>query len=242
MRDHIKRFREALEQSQIVAKLVAAFAAVMKALKTLKAVLAKFISSSIRPFIQYGFTAVNSLRLMLQSKGYSINQVFSVLLFMLIAAEYGFGQGTGLEEIDISTPTALFGNIEALYGVLVIVGGYLSAFIPGLKKIDDGAIRVFTWALITGIGFALFSGTEVLNLSITYAVSTSLYEIILRWFRKSPAPETATKAAEVKALATLTDMARSSLDPGQFDNWEKIKSSLELTRGLRPDNPKASNF
>ena len=121
-----------------------------------------------------------------QALSFTIFRLAPLVLFMLIVATQAYSQTTG--DIDISTPAALFGNIEALYGVLVIVGGYLTAFIPGLNKINDGTLRVLAWAVITAVGFLMFDSGSVLSLSVTYAISTSLYEVILQWFRKSPKP------------------------------------------------------
>lgn len=97
---------------------------------------------------------------------------------------------TGLyaETLDTSSPEALIGSIDYIYGILVIIGGYLSAYIPVLNKIEDGAYRVLALAVIIGIGFVFF-GAPILKLAMSYAASTSLYEVVLRLIFKSAKPE-----------------------------------------------------
>jgi hypothetical protein len=80
-------------------------------------------------------------------------------------------------------------NIETgLYVLLITIGGYLSAFIPGLNKISDGTWRVLTWAILVIAGAAII-GKSVWIPAIAYFFSTSLYEIVLKWIVKSPKPE-----------------------------------------------------
>ena len=106
------------------------------------------------------------------------------LTFLLITV---LSLNLSAQSIDFSTPESLFGGMEILYGAVVIIGGYLSAFIPGLNNIDQGVYRVLAWAIMTGIGFALF-GSSIISLAVTYAISTSLYEVIFKLFRASPSP------------------------------------------------------
>lgn len=80
-----------------------------------------------------------------------------------------------------------FDRVEWLYGVLVVVGGYLSAFIPGLKSISVGVYRVLTWGILTGVGFILL-GAPIWGVAITYFLSTGLYDIVLKLIIKSPRP------------------------------------------------------
>lgn len=80
-----------------------------------------------------------------------------------------------------------FDRVEWLYGVLVVVGGYLSAFIPGLKSISVGVYRVLTWGILTGLGFILL-GAPIWGVAITYFLSTGLYDIVLKLIIRSPRP------------------------------------------------------
>lgn len=93
--------------------------------------------------------------------------------------------------IDIPTdPAAWFAldRVEWVYGIIVVIGGYLSAFIPGLKNITVGVYRVLTWALITGAG-AVMLGSSIWGVAITYFISTGLYDIVLKLILKSPKPK-----------------------------------------------------
>lgn len=116
-----------------------------------------------------------------QSRLFSNDRVAIMLLFFLIASFNLNAQGM-FEDIS-----EVFNGAEVLYGALVVIGGYLSAFIPGLNTIDKGVYRVLAWAILTGIGFALF-GMPILTIAVTYAVSTSLYEVVFRLFKRSPNP------------------------------------------------------
>lgn len=109
---------------------------------------------------------------------------FSMLIFVLMLPLAMFGQ----EEVP-TTPDELFGGLEALYGALVIIVGYLSAFIPGLKKIPKGVYRVLAFAIISGAAFVYFGWSNAIGIIFTYAISTSIYEVILKLFAKSPPPE-----------------------------------------------------
>lgn len=87
--------------------------------------------------------------------------------------------------LDLSSLEVLFSNDDILFGALVVLGGYLSSFIPGLKSIDDTAYRVAAWALLTGVGFFLY-GAEVTGLAFSYLISNGLYTYIFRLFKKTP--------------------------------------------------------
>ncbi len=78
------------------------------------------------------------------------------------------------------------GGIEWIYGFLVIVTGYLSNYIPLFKSIDKGVYRVLALAAVLGAGFFFGAGTSLINLFITYTVSTSFYEVILKLLKKGP--------------------------------------------------------
>lgn len=79
-------------------------------------------------------------------------------------------------------------RVEWVYGIVVVVGGYLSAFIPGLKSINTGVYRVLTWAVITGAG-AVYLGSDIWGVAITYFMATGLYQIVLKQIIASPKPK-----------------------------------------------------
>lgn len=94
---------------------------------------------------------------------------------------------------DLTIPTTPAGFFEAarvewVYGLVVLFGGYLSKWIPGLNAISSGVFRVLTWAIITGAG-ALYFGADIISVAMTYFMSTSLYEVFLKWIIKSPKPD-----------------------------------------------------
>lgn len=93
------------------------------------------------------------------------------------------------EPIDINTltPENIFDSVvEPLYGALIILFGYISAYIPGLKKLSP-FYRVLTFALAAGLGFYLF-GASFWKVSATYFLSSGLYAVILKHIIPSKKP------------------------------------------------------
>lgn len=84
--------------------------------------------------------------------------------------------------------TDLISLETAIYTFLITVGGYASAFIPGLNKIDSGVYRVLVWAILVIAGGAIIGFGNVWMGAISYFFSTSLYEIVLKWLVRSPKP------------------------------------------------------
>lgn len=122
-----------------------------------------------------------------------LKQTLSVILtFGLVLLSVSvFGQGTDFTDGAINEDTysglANFTeSIEWVYGFLVIVTGYLSVFIPGLNKIDKSVYRVLALAVVIGAAFFFGGETSIFNLVITYTISTSFYETILKLFAKTP--------------------------------------------------------
>ena len=76
----------------------------------------------------------------------------------------------------------------AIYTAVITIGGYFSAFIPGLKNIDSGVWRVLVWAIMVVAGSLVIGFGNVWMGAIAYFFSTSLYEIVLKWFIPSPKP------------------------------------------------------
>jgi len=89
--------------------------------------------------------------------------------------------------VDTTSPASILGSDEFIYGALVIVGGYLSAYIPGLNKIKPGVYRVLALAVAIGVVFIVFGfDASILSLILTYALSTSAYETVLKRVLPSP--------------------------------------------------------
>lgn len=85
----------------------------------------------------------------------------------------------------------LVGMETAVYTLVFTIGGYLSAFIPGLRAIDTGAWRVLTWAILVIAGGLVIGWGSIWGGAIAYFFSTSLYEVVLKWFLPSPKPKQA---------------------------------------------------
>lgn len=118
---------------------------------------------------------------------------FVLMIVAVMVAFPIFGQDTIPTVTLPATPADWFSEhtMEVVYGVLVVIGGYLSAFIPGLNKITVGVYRVLTWAVITGAAAIFFKGANVWGIAITYFVSTGLYSVLLRLIFASPKPKDA---------------------------------------------------
>jgi len=88
----------------------------------------------------------------------------------------------------VTSWTDLLGLESVIYAFIITVGGWLSAFIPGLNKIDSGTYRVLVWAILVIAGSLVIGVGNVWVGAISYFFSTSLYEIVLRWILKTPKP------------------------------------------------------
>ncbi len=89
-----------------------------------------------------------------------------------------------LPDINTLTPQTIFQSLfEPLYGLLIIVFGYLSKRIPWVKTIAP-FYRVLTFAVVAGVGFYLFGGS-FWKIAVTYLVSTSvIYDGLLSKIKK----------------------------------------------------------
>lgn len=76
----------------------------------------------------------------------------------------------------------------AVYTFLFTIGGYISAFVPGLRNIDSGVYRVLVWAILVIAGGLVIGWGNIWGGAVAYFFSTSLYEIVLKWFAPSPRP------------------------------------------------------
>lgn len=124
--------------------------------------------------------------------------LISTLLFMtlsLIAINAVHAQpidpGKIVDDIKNATDWSQLLNLEtAVYTFLITVGGYLSAFIPGLRSIDSGVYRILVWAILVIAGSLVIGVGNVWLGAISYFFSTSLYEVVLKLFKPSPKPNT----------------------------------------------------
>lgn len=109
-----------------------------------------------------------------------------MLSLMFIFASKILCQEVSFPDINTITPENLFtSTIEPLYGLVVVLSGYLSAFIPGVKKWAP-FYRVLAFALAAGVGFHLFGFASFWKLASTYFFSSGLYIIFLKNIFASP--------------------------------------------------------
>lgn len=76
----------------------------------------------------------------------------------------------------------LLSKETAITSGLILIAGYLSPFVPFIRKIPQGAFRVGAFAIIIIValvkGFAIGSWAGG---AIAYFFSTSLYELVFKW-------------------------------------------------------------
>lgn len=134
------------------------------------------------------------------SQLFRIYRMCLALLF-IFAVKMGLGAQTPeFPDVSTLTPETLFTQtIDPLYGLLVLLSGYLSAFIPGVNRLKP-FYRVAAFALATGLGFFLF-GAGTWKLALTYFLTSGLYVVVFKNIFPSPAAKTAARpgAAEVTA-------------------------------------------
>jgi hypothetical protein len=82
----------------------------------------------------------------------------------------------------------LIGIEAAIYTFIITVFGWFSAYFPGLNKINSGTLRVLVWAILVIAGSLVIGIGDVWVGAISYLFSTSLYEVVLKWFIRSPKP------------------------------------------------------
>lgn len=116
------------------------------------------------------------------------NKLFVLTLALcFICAGPVLGQDVTFPDIATLTPETVFtATVDPLYGMLVILSGYLTAFVPGLKKWAP-FYRVLAFGLSLALALVLFRNADVWRLAFTYFISNGLYLIILKNMIKSPA-------------------------------------------------------
>ncbi len=95
---------------------------------------------------------------------------------------------------DIKNATSwqdLLGTETAIYTIIMILGGYLSYWIPGINKIPNTTYRVLTWAILVIAGASVLGFGNVWQGALSYLISTNLYQVILKFIVKTPKPTTA---------------------------------------------------
>ena len=124
-----------------------------------------------------------------------MKKVISIFMLLIVAITVMIAQAPmpepgeiidGIKEAESWTDLI---NLEAMiYTFLITVGGWFSAFIPGLRNIESGVYRVLVWAILVIAGGVTIGFSDVWIGAISYFFSTSLYETVLKWILKSPKP------------------------------------------------------
>jgi len=109
--------------------------------------------------------------------------------FLTIVSMSVFAQG-GLPDL----PTADDGVgayipwVEAIYGAIVLIVGWLSHLIPGVNKIPSKAWRIAAIAIV-GAGIFVIAGfSSGIPLFISYLIATKVYELFIK--SSLPTPDT----------------------------------------------------
>lgn len=122
-----------------------------------------------------------------------ITLVFLAGAFMLFGQDVTIDTTAGVPvgEDTFESPANFAAGVEWVYGFLIILLGYLSPYIPVLNKINSGIYRVLAVAVVIGAAFFFGAGASVWTLLITYTMSTSFYEVILKLIQEyfKPKPE-----------------------------------------------------
>lgn len=118
---------------------------------------------------------------------------FILMLLLVILAAVAYAQIPNPGDIvdgikGAESWTDLLKQETIIYTFLITLGGWFSAFIPGLNKIDSGVYRVLVWAILVIAGGVTLGFGDVWIGAISYFFSTSLYEVVIKWFAKSPKP------------------------------------------------------
>lgn len=95
---------------------------------------------------------------------------------------------------SLETLTEILSWNDAIFFILVILVGYLSFMIPGLKGISNTNIRVGTAALIMIVVFVSNGWANAVPLIIEFVMATKLYDLALKGLKKTPTVETKAEA------------------------------------------------
>lgn len=77
---------------------------------------------------------------------------------------------------------------DFLYVLIFTILGYLSPFIPGLRKIGDTEIRVVVGGVVLIMIFVAMDFNNALMLAVEFFAATQLYKYILSAIKKTPKP------------------------------------------------------
>jgi len=109
------------------------------------------------------------------------------------------GMSEGIDSDTYISVDTFTKGVEWVFVFLVVITGYLSAYVPFLKNIDKSVYRVLAVAVVLGAGF-YFTGTgNLMSLFFSYAAATSFYELLFKTLKRTPRPN------EIKAKKQKQD-------------------------------------
>ena len=111
--------------------------------------------------------------------------LFVLFTLVLLSTVSAMAQGFLEDPKEVPTLVNFLGWFEALYGALVIVLGYLTAYIPGINKIPSVAWRLVAVGMIIG-GIFLALGANGFGLVLQFLLSGKFYDLVLIHLGKTP--------------------------------------------------------
>ncbi len=120
-----------------------------------------------------------------------LKKLIAVLLLLPISL-YLYAQDViepvNFPDVNTLTATNVFEALfQPVYSLLVLAFGYLSAYIPGVKKVAP-FYRVLAFGLVAGVAFHLF-GVSVWKVAVTYLLTTGIvYDGFLKNLTKKKTP------------------------------------------------------
>lgn len=114
-------------------------------------------------------------------------RIYCLLLAMLfIAVGSATGQVPEFPPVETLTPETLFASaVDPLYSALVLLFGYVSGFLPGVKRFSP-FLRTVAFGLTVGLGFHLFGGVGIWKIALTYFITSGLYASFFKNIFASP--------------------------------------------------------
>jgi len=100
---------------------------------------------------------------------------FRLTLALIVITATSLSAQDVVEFPDVNTlsPENIFEvTFAPMYSALIVLFGYLSTLIPGIKRLSP-FVRVLTFGAIAGLGFHLF-GVSIWKVALTYLITTGL--------------------------------------------------------------------